>query len=80
MYIGDFNARNSEWWNGDSTDLLGAQFLGLEAQYGLEQVINGPTDTLPNSWSFIDPIFSTETSFITNLEFLFPYFSDAITN
>ena len=25
MYIGDFNARNSEWWNGDSSNLQGTE-------------------------------------------------------
>ena len=35
MYIGDFNARNSEWWNGDSTNLQGTELAELAAQYNL---------------------------------------------
>ena len=75
MYIGDFNARNSEWWNGDSTNLQGTELAELAAQYNLNQAIDGPTHILPNSASCIDLIFTTETNFVTNsrvLPSLFP--------
>ena len=62
MYIGDFNARNSEWWNGDSTELA-----ELVAQYNLNQVTDGPTHILRNSVSCIDLMFTTETNFVTDL-------------
>ena len=38
IYIGDFNARNSEWWNGDSTNLQGTELAELAAQYSLNQL------------------------------------------
>ena len=78
MYIGDFNARNSEWWNGDSTNLQGTELAELAAQYNLNQVIDGPTHILPNSASCIDLIFTTETNFVT--EFFLRHFRDVITN
>ena len=63
MYIGVFNARNSEWWNGNSTNLQGTELAELEAQYSLNQVIYGPTHILPNSARFIDLIFTKEKKF-----------------
>ena len=35
MYIGGINTRNSEWWNGDSTNLQGTELAELAAQYNL---------------------------------------------
>ena len=35
MHIGDFNARNSEWWNGDSTNLQDTKLVELAAEYSL---------------------------------------------
>ena len=70
MHIRDFNARNSEWWNGDSTNMQGTELTELAAQYNLNQVIDGPTRILPISASYIDLIFTTETNFVTNLRVL----------
>ena len=70
MYTGDFNVRNSEWWNGDSTNLQGTELAELVAQYNLDQVIDGPTHILPNSASCIDLIFTMETNFATELRVL----------
>ena len=75
IYIGDFNARNSEWWNGDCTNLQGTELAELAAQNSLNQIIDGPTHILSNSASCIDLIFTTETSFVTDagvLPSLFP--------
>ena len=77
IYIGDFNAGNSEWWIGDSTNLQGTELAELTAQYSLNQVINGSTHILLNSASCIDLIFTTETNFVTDsgvLPSLFPRF------
>ena len=67
IYIRDFNARNSEWCNGDSTNLQGTELTELAAQYNLNQITDGPTHILPNSASCIDLIFTTETNFVTDL-------------
>ena len=66
MNIGHFNARNSEWWIGDSTNLQGTELAELVAQNSLNQIIDGPTHILPNSASCIDLIFTTETNFVTD--------------
>ena len=75
IYTGDCNARNSEWKNGDFTNLQGTELAELAAQYNLNQVIDGPTHILRNFASCIDLIFTTETNFDTNsgvLPSLFP--------
>ena len=75
MYIGDFNARNSEWWNGDSTNLQDTKLVELTAEYSLNQVTVGPIHILPNSASCINLIFTTAKNFVTDsgvLPSLFP--------
>ena len=67
MYIGDFNAKNLEWWNGDSTNLQVTKLAELVAQYNLSLVIDGPTHIFPKSASCVDLIFTTETNFVTKL-------------
>ena len=62
IYIGGFNTRNSEWWDGDSTNLQGTELAELATQFSLNQVIHGATHILPNSASCIDLIFTTETN------------------
>ena len=64
MYIGDFNNRNSEWWNGDSTNLQGTKIAELAAQCSLNQVIDEPTHILLNS---VSCIFTMETNFVIDL-------------
>ena len=66
IYIGNFNARNSEWWNGDSTNLQGTELAELAAQYSLNQIIDCPTHILCNSASCIDLIFTTKTNFVAD--------------
>ena len=75
IYIGDFNARNSEWWNGDSTNLQGTELAEPAAQYSLNQIIDGPAHILPNSASCIDLIFTTGTNFVTDSAVLPSLFS-----
>ena len=62
IYTGGFNTRNSEWWDGDFTNLQGTELAELATQFGLNQVIDGATHILPNSASCIDLIFTTETN------------------
>ena len=75
MYIGDFNVRKSEWWNGDSANLRGTEITELSAQYSLNQVIGGPAHILPNSASCFDLTLITETNFVTDLGVLPSRFS-----
>ena len=65
IFIGDFNARNSDWWAGDTTTTQGNDLSEISAQYDLHQIIDGPTHILPNSSSCIDLIFSSTTAFVS---------------
>ena len=64
LFLGDFNARNSEWWTGDITNTQGKDIGDLSAQYGLHQLIDEPTHILPESSSCIDLIFSSSEALI----------------
>jgi len=59
IFLGDFNIRNSDWWDGDTTDPHGREIHNLATQHGLHQLIDGPTHILPASSSCIDLIFSS---------------------
>ena len=67
MYIIDFNARNTVWWNGDFNNLQGTELVELAAHCSLNQIIDGSTHILSNSASCIDSIFTMETNFSTDL-------------
>ena len=75
MRIGEFNARNSEWWNGDSTNLQGTELAEPAAEYSLNQVTDEPSHIAPNYASCVDSMFITETNFVTNSGVLPPLFS-----
>ena len=78
MYIVVFNARNSEWWNGDSTNLQCTELSKLAAKYNLNQIIESPTRILPNSASCIELIFTIETNLLPSREFFLRFFRDVI--
>ena len=60
IFLGDFNVKNSDWWDGDTTDAGGREIQNVATQHGFEQLIDGPTHILPNgSASCIDLIFSS---------------------
>ena len=65
IFIGDFNARNRNWWEGDIDNIPGLDLDELSSHYGLTQLINSPTHILPNSASCIDLIFTSEPNLIT---------------
>ena len=54
IIVGDFNARSTTWWSGDTTTAEGTNIAPLTSYRGFEQVINEPTHILPNSASCID--------------------------
>ena len=64
LIIGDFNARNSEWWANDITNYQGSDIENLASQNGLHQIIDEPTHILPNSASWIDLLFTSAMGFI----------------
>ena len=64
VFLGDFNVKNSDWWNGDNTDPEGMKIQNIAIQHGLQQLIDGPTHILPDSSSCIDLIFSSANHLI----------------
>ena len=67
MYFGNFNPRNSEWWNGSGVEWWQGTELGeLAVQFDLNQVIYWPTDILLSSASCIDLIFTMKSNYVTN--------------
>ena len=65
IYLGDFNARNSNWWAGDATNIYGTNIEEITTQNSLEQIIDGPTHILPASASCIDLFFSSNRGIIS---------------
>ena len=75
LLLGDFNARNSDWWDKDISNTHGLQLSDLMLQNGMHQIIDEPTHILPNSSSCIDLIFSSVPGYISEhgvLPSLFP--------
>ena len=66
LLLGDFNARNSAWWENDTTNMHGIDIHDLALRNGMTQLIDEPTHILPNSSSCIDLIFSNATNAIVD--------------
>jgi len=45
--LGDFNARNSDWWTGDITNPKGLENSDIAPPHGLGQIIGENTHILP---------------------------------
>ena len=61
---GDFNAKSSNWYTGDTTTSEGFNSDAITAQFGLQQIINEPTHIKGQSVSCIDLIFSSEPNVV----------------
>ena len=64
IYVGDFNARNTNWWEGDIDNSQGLDLDDISCYHGLQQMINGPTHIIPNSASCIDLLFTSQPNLI----------------
>ena len=62
--IGDFNAKSSNWYNKDKTSFEGNTIENVTSQLGLHQIINEHTHILPNSFSCIDLIFTSQRNMV----------------
>ena len=62
--IGDFNDKDSNWYNKDKTSFEGNTIENVTSQIGLHQIINEPTHILPNSSSCIDLIFTFQPNMV----------------
>ena len=62
--IGDFNAKSSNWYTGDTTTFEGSKIEAITSQFGLRQIINEPTHIQRKSVSCIDLIFSSQPNLV----------------
>ena len=60
IFIADFNARNANWLGVDKDNSQGLDLDEIAIHNGLQQILNNPTDILPNSASCIDLIFTSQ--------------------
>ena len=61
--IGNFNAKSSNWYTGDTTTFEGSKIEAITSQFGLQQIINEPTHIQGKSESYIDLIFSSQVQY-----------------
>ena len=66
LLLGDFNARNYIWFEGDTTNKAGLDLADITSIHSLSQIIKEPTHVLPNSSSCIDLIFTSSENLITD--------------
>ena len=52
--IGDFKAKSSKWYTGDTTTSEGSTIQAIISQFGLEQIINEMTHIQGNSVSCVN--------------------------
>ena len=64
VMIGDFNAKNKDWFSSDTTSFEGSKLDFLTSQFGLSQIIKEPTHILHKSRSCIDLIFTSEPNML----------------
>ena len=60
IFMGDFNAHNSTWWSGDSSDSIGIAIDKIFADNNLTQLVNEPTHIRGNSASCIDLVATSQ--------------------
>ena len=66
VVLRDFNIKSKSLYSCDKTATEGAKIEFATSQYGLYQIINGPTHVLENSSSFIDLIFTSQPNFVVD--------------
>ena len=64
VHLGDFNAHNSHWWQGDSTDNPGDFLEGIFDDSDLHQLVNEPTHFSGNSATCIDLVVTNQPNLI----------------
>ena len=62
----DFNAKCTNWYKHDETNLEGIAIENISLQCGLYQVINEPTHILENSLSCIELMSTSQPNLITD--------------
>ena len=65
IVLGDFNARNSTWWNGDIDNACGVELGSLSTLSGYSQLICDPTNFEPNkAATCVDLIFTDQPNLV----------------
>ena len=62
--LGDFNIKSNLWFKGDKTSYEGSKIDAINSQFGLQQLINEPTHLVPDSFSCIDLISTSQTNLV----------------
>ena len=65
VHLGDLNARNSNWWHGDSDNEAGRLLNDVFDDIGLAQMVHEPTHILNNSKSCIDLVLTDQPNIIS---------------
>ena len=65
--IGNFNPKSSNWYDKDKTSFKRNTIEDVTSKLGLDQIINEPTHTLPNSSRYIGLIFKSQPNMIIEL-------------
>ena len=68
IVIGDFNAKCSKWCTTDKDNTAGLELDSITTTAGYSQMINKPKHLINESLSFIDLIFSSNTSYVKTVE------------
>ena len=64
IVLGDFNAKSNNWCKSDITSLEGSKVDTIANSYGLNQLIQEPTDILDSLSSCIDLIFTLQPNLV----------------
>lgn len=71
--VGDFNAKSSTWWSGQSSNDSGTALSALMVDYGLVQLVEGPTrSSTESSASQLDLMFANDLSVVESCSVLPP--------
>ena len=71
IMTGDFNAKHTEWYSGDSTDKFGEEIHKLFANHNLTQTVNKPTNITSRTKHCIDLVATDQPNLILSND-IFP--------
>ena len=66
VHLGDFNAHNTHWWQGDSTDNPGNLLESVFDDLDLHQLVNEPTHFSGNAATCIDLVVTNQPNIIND--------------
>ena len=66
IHLGDFNAHNTHWFHGDTTDIPGDLLEGIFDDTGLQQLVSEPTHLSVNTATCIDLVVTNQPNLIND--------------